>query len=54
MKVEQRYESVMVFLIAVYKRANKFDLGMGDPTANKSQFKLYEEDSQEYQRMKLR
>ena len=46
MKVEQRYESVMVFLIAIYKRANKFDLGMGDPTAHKHQFRLDDEDSQ--------
>ena len=38
MKVEQRYESVMVFLIAIYKRVNKFDLGMGDTTHHKQQF----------------
>lgn len=44
MKVEQRYESVMVFLIAVYKRANKFDLGMGDPSLNKQMYKLDEDD----------
>lgn len=44
----------MVFLIAVYKRVNKFDLGMGDPTANKNHFRLYDEDSQEYQRNVIR
>ncbi len=53
MKVEQRYESVMVFLIAIFKKANKFDLGMGDPTNNKQQFSL-EEDSNEFQMKKIR
>ena len=53
MKVEQRYESVMVFLIAIYKKANKFDLGMGDPTAHKQMYKL-EPDSEEHQLVKLK
>lgn len=53
MKVEQRYESVMVFLIAIYKKANKFDLGMGDPTHNNTTFKL-QEDSNESQAHQFR
>ena len=28
MKVEQKYECAMLFLIAIYKKANKFDLGV--------------------------
>jgi hypothetical protein len=43
----------MVFLIAIFKKANKFDLGMGDPTNNKQQFTL-EEDSNEFQIKKIR
>jgi hypothetical protein len=43
----------MVFLIAIFKKANKFDLGMGDPTNNKQQFTL-EEDSNEFQMKKIR
>ncbi len=43
----------MVFLIAIFKKANKFDLGMGDPTNNKQQFSL-EEDSNEFQMKKIR
>jgi hypothetical protein len=53
MKVEQRYESVMVFLIAIYKKVNKFDLGMGDPSNNKQQF-TFDQDSNEYQLQKFR
>lgn len=53
MKVEQRYESVMVFLIAIFKKVNKFDLGMGDPTHNKQQFTL-EEDSNDFKMKKIR
>ena len=30
MKVEQKYECAMLFLIAIYKKANKFDLGVAD------------------------
>lgn len=50
MKVEQRYESVMVFLIAIYKKANKFDLGMGDPLAKAEQ----DPESKEWQVQRLR
>ena len=28
MKVEQKYESAMLFLIAIYKKVNRFDLGV--------------------------
>jgi hypothetical protein len=28
MKIEQKYESAMLFLIAIYKKANIFDLGV--------------------------
>lgn len=30
----------MVFLIAIFKKVNKFDLGMGDPTLNKQTIKF--------------
>lgn len=53
MKVEQRYESVMLFLIAIYKKVNKFDLGMGDPTQNKNKFQL-QEDTVEFQAQQFR
>jgi hypothetical protein len=53
MKVEQRYESVMVFLIAIFKKVNKFDLGMGDPTQKNQQFTL-EEDSNDFKMKKIR
>jgi hypothetical protein len=34
----------MVFLIAIYKKVNKFDLGMGDPAQyNKFQFNRAED-----------
>ena len=51
MKVEQRYESVMVFLIAIFKKVNKFDLGMGDPTHKNQHFTL-EEDYNDFKMKK--
>ncbi len=43
----------MVFLIAIFKKVNKFDLGMGDPTHNKQHFRL-EEDSNDFKMKKIR
>lgn len=28
MKVQQKYESLMLFMIAIHKKANKFDFGV--------------------------
>jgi hypothetical protein len=28
MRVQQKYESAMLFLIAIHKKVNKFDLGV--------------------------
>ena len=37
MKVEHKYECAMLFLIAIYKKANKFDLGVEGSEAELSE-----------------